>query len=294
VVPLLSGISAIPVTPFSTTGAIDEGALGRVIERLATAGLEIIVPCGNTGEFASLSEAEAERVTALTLELVGPRAAVIAGVGGSLETAVGQARLATARGAAGIMIHFPSDPYHSNAGMVRYYETLAAATDGVVIPYLRSPGVSEGVLESIARIENVVAVKYALPDLMGLARLVRNYGEKLTAICGLAELWAPFFWMLGARGFTSGLVNVNATLSRELLAGLRAGDAVRAMRAWESIRPLEELRARHNQGNNVVVLKHALSMLGVCERTVRPPLADLSEEDATALRLIIERWPGVL
>jgi 4-hydroxy-tetrahydrodipicolinate synthase len=283
----LSGISAVPVTPFAREGELDEQALRAVVSRIVEAGIDVVVACGNTGEQASLTPAETNRVTAATLEAAGS-ATVIVGVGGDVRTAAAKASCADELGAAGVMVHFPADPYLSDVGLVRYYAELASATEGVVVPYVRGQGLSNSVLDSLAGLENVVAVKYAVPDVLAFAAFADRYGHALVAICGLAELWAPFFWLAGARGFTSGLVNVVPTLSVALLDALRAGDFGRAMELWRAIEPFERLRARHANANNVPAVKEAMAMLGLIGPTVRPPLASLGEQDRVELAAIVE------
>jgi 4-hydroxy-tetrahydrodipicolinate synthase len=283
----LSGISAVPVTPFAPDGGIDEAALRAVVRRIVDAGIDLVVTCGNTGEQASLTAEEANRVAAITLEAAGA-ATVIVGVGGDLRTAAARAAQAAELGAAGVMVHFPTDPYLSDDGLVRYYGELASATDGVVVPYVRARGLSPRVLDSLAERENVVALKYAVPDVLAFAAFAARYGDAMLPICGLAEMWAPFFWLAGARGFTSGLANVFPQVSVAMLEALRAGEFARAMELWRMIEPFERLRARHADANNVPVVKEAMAMLGVIGATVRPPLAGLSETDRAELATIVE------
>src|SRR5207237_1441465 len=159
----------------------------------------------------------------------------------------------------------PTDPYVSDDGLIAYYTALAKTTDAAVVPYLRGRGLSTRVLDSLAETPNVIAVKYAIPDLLAFGEFTSRYGKAFGPLCGLAELWAPFFWLAGARGFTSGLANVVPQLSRALLAALQAGDYAGAMELWRVIEPFERLRARHDNGNNVPVVKEALERLGLAD-----------------------------
>jgi 4-hydroxy-tetrahydrodipicolinate synthase len=286
----LAEISAIPVTPFLADGSVDEAALQTVVARIVDAGLDLVVACGNTGEYSSLSPAEAERVTAATLEASGD-ATTLVGVGGDLATAAQQARRAIDRGAAGAMIHFPSDPYLSEAGLIRYYDSLIHEIDGIVVLYIRGRGLPASVLDRLVATDKVVAVKYALPDVIGFAEFARRYGGAVTLLCGLAEMWAPFFWLAGARGFTSGLVNVAPELSLSMLDALRAGDFSATMQIWQKIKPFEEMRARDTNALNVSVVKEAMALRGVlADGAVRPPIAALSEHERDELRAILAGW----
>ena len=286
----LAKISAIPVTPFHPDGTIDEATLQAVVARIVEAGLDLVVACGNTGEYSSLSPEEAELVTAATIEAAGG-ATTLVGVGGDLATATQQARRAIDRGAAGAMIHFPSDPYVSDAGLLRYYESLIDAIDGTVVLYVRGRGLPAVVLDRLVASEKVAAVKYAIPDVLAFAKFAERYGDDVTLLCGLAEMWAPFFWLAGARGFTSGLVNIAPELSLAMLAALRAGDFPAAMEVWRKVKPFEEMRARETNGLNVPVVKEALALRGLlADGGVRPPIAPLSDEQRGELGRIVAGW----
>jgi 4-hydroxy-tetrahydrodipicolinate synthase len=287
----LAGISAIPVTPFDD-GEVDEDALRAVVRRIVEGGADVVVACGNTSEQFSLTAIERERVSALTLETAG-EAPVLVGVGGDLRSAVGEAERAVELGAAGVMLHYPTHPYVSAAGLVEYYTALAAATRGAVVPYVRGAGLPFEVLDRLAELPNVLAVKYAIADQLAFAEFASRYGAAVVPVCGLAEMWAPFFWQAGARGFTSGLVNVAPRLSRAMLEALRAADYARAMELWRLVEPFERLRARHGNGNNVPVVKEAMAALGLMRGSVRPPLSALSSEDRAELERLLpsfEPW----
>lgn len=287
---MFAEISAIPVTPFDADGAVDEAALQAVVARIVDSGIGLVVACGNTGEYSSLTSAESQRVTELTIDAAGSARALV-GVGGDIGTASQEARAGIERGAVGAMIHYPPDPYISDAGLLRYYEGLISEIDGVVVLYVKGRGLPATVLERIVPLEKVAAIKYAVPDLLLFGEFARLYGSSVTLLCGLAEIWAPFFWMLGARGFTSGLVNVAPELSLEMLRALQADDYAGAMRVWEKVRPFEEMRARAMNANNVSVVKDAMELRGLLATgTVRPPSASLDETGRAELTAVLASW----
>jgi 4-hydroxy-tetrahydrodipicolinate synthase len=280
----ITGISAIPVTPFDDRGEVDEDGLRTVLRRIEA---DVVVACGNTSEQFSLAADEWERVSELTVEESGGTP-VLVGVGGDLRTAARQAARARELGAVGVMVHYPTQPLVSDAGLLDYYTRLADATGGAVVPYVRGAGLSPAVLDGVAHLPSVVAIKYAVPDQMAFADFAQRYGDALVPVCGLAEMWAPFFWLAGARGFTSGLVNVAPKLSRAMLEALRRADYDRAMALWRIVAPFERLRARHRNGNNVPVVKEAMESLGlIASGAVRPPLSPLSREDRAELERIL-------
>jgi 4-hydroxy-tetrahydrodipicolinate synthase len=286
----LEGISAMPVTPFADGDVIDEACFRSLIVRLVEAGIETIIPAGHVGEYTSLLPQEILQLTKATVAEVQGNAVVLAGVGGDLSTAVDLARKAVRAGADGVMIHSPHHPFLSDAGLDSYYEKLANATDGAVAIYIRERSLSHSVLERLLALPNVVAIKYGLPDVVAFAELVRRYAGEAIWICGLAELWAPSFWLVGARGFTSGLVNVQPDLACAMLTALRAGDYEEAMRWWQLIAPFEYLRIGSAGALNVSIVKEAMAMRGLAPRTVRPPLSQVSLEHATELAEILAAW----
>jgi 4-hydroxy-tetrahydrodipicolinate synthase len=291
----LVGISAVPVTPLHADGSLDLPALGRLVAKIVAGGVRVVVAAGNTGEQAAMSATEWAAVLETTLEAAGG-VHVVAGLGGDLGTASQRAASAIEAGASGVMVHHPTDPYVTDRGIVAYYQRLAAATDGPLIPYVRGNGFTNAVYEPMTALPNVVAVKYAVPDVVAFADFAARFGGTTLPICGLAELYAPWFWLAGGRGFTSGLVNVRGDLSLRLLEHLTAGRHAEAMALWRVILPFEQLRARHGAGNNVPVIKEALALRGEIQSHVRPPLAPLSDVDRhdlieTLARL--DRWTEV-
>ncbi|MEV7968501.1 dihydrodipicolinate synthase family protein [Sphaerisporangium sp. NPDC088356] len=284
---VLSSVVSIPVTPFDGLGRIDEPAYAAVVSRMVAAGITAVTPNGNTGEFYSLSTAELNRVVALALESAG-EARVIAGVGHDTGSAVRLATEAAKLGAHAVMVHQPVHPYQSEEGWVDYHRAVAEAVPGLgVVCYLRSPLITPGTVRALVdACPNVVGVKYALPDPVRFAEMTVEVPE-VTWVCGLAESWAPFYWMGGARGFTSGLVAIVPELSLELHGLLQAGDTGGAMRLWQRLKPIEDLRARRGNANNVSVLKEALAQLGLCRRDVRPPISVLPDGERDEVTAVL-------
>ncbi|MFD4671079.1 dihydrodipicolinate synthase family protein [Lentzea sp. NPDC058450] len=289
----LASVVAITVTPFDADGAVDEKSYAAVLDRMADGGISVVTPNGNTSEFYTLSAAETERAVEITVDTVGGRAAVVAGVGHDVASAVASARFADRAGASGIMIHQPVHPYVSLDGWVDYHRAVASAVPELsVVLYVRNPRIGGAQIAALAdACPNVVGVKYAVPDPVRFASVARDAGlERLTWIAGLAELSAPGYFAVGATGFTSGLANVAPQLSVQMFRCLRAGEFGAAMEFWEFLRGFEELRAVHESANNVSVVKEALAQLGLCRRDVRPPASVLSDADRSAVGVLLNSW----
>ncbi|MFC8311148.1 dihydrodipicolinate synthase family protein [Streptomyces olivaceus] len=292
----LAGVVAIPVTPFDTAGGVDRAAYRALVRRLLDGGVRTVTPGGNTGEFYALDESERLLVVELAVAEAtasGHDAHVVAGVGLDVATAVREARRAGAAGAGLVMIHQPVHPYVSEEGWVEYHRAVAdAVPDLGVVLYVRDPLLAARAIRRLGELcANVVGVKYAVPDAARFAAVSRDAGpERFVWIAGLAELYAPAYWAMGATGFTSGLANVAPHLSLELLAVLRDGDFGAASAVRERVRSFEELRAERGSADNVSVVKEALAQLGHCRRDVRPPSHPLDGERRRRVRDAVADW----
>jgi 4-hydroxy-tetrahydrodipicolinate synthase len=289
----LRTLVAIPVTPFDDAGELDEKAFSGIVSRMVDAGVDAVTPNGNTSEFYSLRDHELQRALELTIEAAGSRAVVVPGVGNAPGHAADLARAAAAAGAPAVMVHQPVHPYQSVQGWVDYHRAVAdAAPELGLVAYVRDPSLDAKALVALAeQCPTLVAVKYAVPDVFALSEAISAVGaDRVAWICGLAERWAPFFWLAGARGFTSGLVSVAPSLAVELLTLLRSGDQVAAMGLWERLVPMEKLRARRGNANNVSAVKEALAQLGLCGRAVRPPVTELDQNERAEAADIVASW----
>ena len=293
----LATVAAIPVTPFGPDGQVDWEAHARLIRRMVDTGVRLVTPNGNTGEFYALTVAETRGATESAVAAVGGaqgrRADVLAGVGHDLATAIEAGRHARDNGVRMIMVHQPVGPYMSAAGWLDYHRIIAGALpDMGVVLYLRDPRIGARHIRLLGDLcPNVIAVKYGVGDPVRFAAVARDAGlDRFTWLAGLAELTAPACWTAGARGFTSGLVNVAPGLSLSMLEALRNGDAAGAMKAWDLCRPFEELHAADSSADNVSVVKEALAQLGLCRPDVRPPSHRLSDEARAQVATILARW----
>lgn len=286
----LSQISGVPVTAYNADGGIDAARSAKVALRVAQAGIRNVIAVGNTGEFFSLSLEEVRRLHAAVIQAVGGEALVTAAVGRSLVEAKALASAAAADGAGAVMIHWPTDPFAGPAQKVDYFLRLADHAPVPVVAYLRSDELGLPDLVRLAEHPNVAAVKYAATNMMQLAEVIRSTRHcRAIWVCGLAEGWAPPFYALGARGFTSGLVNVFPEISLAIFNALEAGDYATARAEIDRIVGFEQLRTLSNNGANVTVVKEALELLGEPMGAVRlPGVPRLLSEDRARLARILD------
>jgi 4-hydroxy-tetrahydrodipicolinate synthase len=164
------------------------------------------------------------------------------------------------------------------------------------VPYVRTPRLDDGDLGELVGHPNVVAVKYAVPDLERASALMTCSGLAVRTlwVCGLAESWVPAFAHLGMSGFTSGLANVQPALALEMLSAVRCCDWPGVDELLGLIVPFEALRNRHQGRHNVAVVKAALATAGLCEPDVRPPAAQLDDAGQAALTSVLDAWAAHL
>ncbi len=291
----LTGISGILVTPFDADGELAPARQKPIVDRALAAGMHIPVANGNTGEFYALTVEEAEIMVRAAAEHVDGRAPLLAGIGRGIKDACRLARTSAAAGAAALMIHQPADPFVAPRGIADYVERVRDAAGGLpLVLYLRNDAIGTGAIARLCAIEGVVGVKWATPNPQKLADAIAASPEHIVWVGGLAEVWAPAFYAVGARGFTSGLINVWPERSVAIHAALEAGDYAEARRLITGMKAFEDIRAEEMSGTNVTGVKAALQLIGRDCGATRPPSAwPLTESQSAALAAFL-RANGLL
>lgn len=275
--PQLQGSITALVTPFRD-GEVDEAAFRALVERQIAAGTHGLVPCGTTGESATLSEAEHRRVVEICVDVTQGRVPVIAGAGANnTAKAVELVRTAQAAGADAALVVTPYYNRPSQEGLFRHYAAIADGCDLPVVIYdvPSRTGVTFA-LETVARIAempSMVGIKDATGDL-GKASLMRKAcGDGFILISG-DDPSALGYLAHGGRGCISVSSNVAPEACAAFQNACLAGDFPVA-REWQ-----EKLIALHGAlflDNSPAPTKFALSTLGLCSEEVRLPLAPCAE-----------------
>ena len=269
----LTGISGILVTPYDEAGDIAPAKLAPVLDRALDAGVHMPVVNGNTGEFYALTTDEAATMVREIAAMVAGRAPVRAGGGRSIRDACRLARASAEAGATALMIHQPPDPFVSPRGTVDYVRAIAEAGGLPVMLYLRNDAIGTRAIADLCAVPGVKGVKWATPNPLRLAEAKAACDPSIVWVGGLAEVWAPAFYAVGARGFTSGLINVWPARSMAIHAALEAGDYARARDLIAGMTAFEEIRAEEMNGTNVTGVKAALLAQGLDCGPTRPPSA---------------------
>ncbi|MBP0482679.1 dihydrodipicolinate synthase family protein [Sagittula salina] len=281
----LTGVSGILVTPFDAQGDIAPDLQKPIVDRAIAAGVQVLTANGNTGEYYGLTLAEAQAMVGAAAAHVAGRVPLVAGVGRGVRDAQALAETSAQAGAAALMIHQPPDPFVAPRGLVHYLEAIREAADLPLILYLRNDAIGTDAIARLANVDGVAGVKWATPNPMKLRAAMEASPGHITWTGGLAEIWAPALYAVGARGFTSGLINVWPERSVAINAALEAGDYAEARRLIADMQVFEDIRAEEQGGANVPGVKAALQMMGEDCGPARPPAAwPLSPDQLQRLR----------
>ena len=286
----LTGISGVNITPFNNDGGINDELLIKIINKISGAGIHVIVSNGNTAEFYSLNPEEIKHVQGISAQANDGRSLMMMAVGRSLNEAIENSKSAKQNKADLIMIHQPMDPFVDPHNQANYILEIAESSEIPVVPYVRSTIIPKKDILRIAEHNNVIGIKFASPDLTLLAQCINETSSSdIVWICGLAESWAIPFHSLGARGFTSGLVNVFPEISLKLHSVLEEKNYEKALKLVSKISGFEGMRTKYNNGANVTVVKEALKLQGMNVGNVRlPGLPFLNSEDLSELKSVIK------
>lgn len=286
----LTGISGILVTPYDDAGEIAPRKLAPIIDRALAAGLHMPVVNGNTGEFYALTTEEACTMAREVTSMVAGRAPVLAGVGRGIRDACRLAEVSADAGATALMVHQPPDPFVSPRGTVDYLAQVSRASGGLpMMVYLRNDAIGTDNIRALCEVEGVRGVKWATPSPLKLADAKAACDPSIIWVGGLAEVWAPVFYAVGARGFTSGLINIWPERSVAIHAALEAGDYAAANALIAEMKSFEDIRAEELNGTNVTGVKAALQATGFdCGGTRAPSAWPLTDAQQGKMALFLE------
>lgn len=288
----LAGISGILVTPFDGNDQLAPAKLKPIVDRAIGAGVHALVINGNTSEFYGLTMPEAERMVAEAAAIVAGRAPLIGGVGRSVGDAVALAKATKAAGAEAIMVHQPPDPFVSPRGVVDYVRRISDAADGLpLMLYLRNDAIGVDAIAALCALPGVAGVKWATPAPLKLVEAIRRCDPSVVWVGGLAETWAPPLTAVGAKGFTSGLINVWPSHSVAIHKALASANYPEAQRLIAMMAEFEAIRAEELAGTNVTAVKAALQLMGEDCGATRPPSAwPLTDKQEARLRALLTGW----
>ncbi|MFM2420269.1 MAG: Dihydrodipicolinate synthase [Pseudomonadota bacterium] len=284
---MFEGTYTALITPFKD-GEVDYAALGKLVDQQVAVGIDGVVPCGSTGESATLSHVEHERVIAFVIERVQKRIKVIAGTGSnSTRESVNLTRFAKEAGADGSLLIAPYYNKPTQDGIYAHYAAIAEAVELPQIVY-NVPGrcavnIAPETIGRLAQLPNIVGVKEASGSLDQASRVVELCGPGFAVLAGDDSLTLPIM-AVGGCGVISVVSNLLPKNLMRLVNAANAGDYKTARAEHYVLLPL--LRALFLETNPIPV-KAAMAMLGACQNEMRLPLTRITDANAAALRSVL-------
>ncbi len=285
---MFAGSFVAIVTPFRK-GRIDERALAELIEWQVAKGTNGIVPCGTTGESATLSYEEHNRVIELTVEVVNRRVPVIAGTGSnSTDEAIELTKHAKQAGVNGALLITPYYNKPTQEGLYRHYKAVAEAVDLPLVLY-NIPGrtgvnMLPATIARLSAIKTIVGVKEGSGSVQQASDVVQMCGDRITVLAGDDALTLPMM-AVGAKGVVTVTANILPTDMANLVKAFADGKIDEARRIHFKLSPL--FAALFYESNPIPV-KEALGMMGKIDPELRLPLCPMAQDTREKLVRVLK------
>jgi 4-hydroxy-tetrahydrodipicolinate synthase len=276
------------VTPFRN-GKVDEKALGDLIEWHIANGTRAIVPCGTTGESATLDYDEHYRVIEITVKVVNRRVPVIAGTGANAtDETIMITQKAKELNADGALLVSPYYNKPTQEGVYRHYKAVAETVDLPIVLY-NVPGrtalnILPPTVARLAEIRNIVAIKEATGDMKQVSEVIRLCGDRMSVISGDDFTTLPLM-ALGGKGVISVSANVAPKEVADMCRLWAQGKHDEARSLHFRLEPLNQAMFIET---NPIPVKTGLAMMGKIEEEFRLPLCEMSEANREKLRTVLK------
>lgn len=288
---MFQGTMVAIVTPFKN-GQLDEQGFRNLIEFQIANGTHAVVPCGTTGESATLSHEEHERVVEITIEQVNRRVPVIAGTGSNNTTeAIRLTRHAKGAGADAALMISPYYNKPTQEGLYQHYVAVAKAVDIPIIMY-NIPGrtavnMEPDTIARLAKIDNIVGIKEASGSMKQITDIVARCGDDFTVVSGEDYLTFPLM-CVGGKGVISVVSNIAPRDFADMCDLFLQGKFTEARKLYYRLLPLCHVLFCET---NPAPVKAALAMMKRIEsEEVRLPLAPMAPANRLRLKAELEAY----
>ena len=289
----LSGVLTALATPFTSDGQIDENTLRRLVDRSIDGGVDGVVACGSTGEFAAMSGAERRLVVETVIDQTAGRVPVVAQTGAvSTAEAIELSRHAEAAGASVLMVVTPYYEPLTLEETLHYLRTVASAVDIPImlynLPSATGVNLSPATVGQLAReVDNIRYIKDTSADMAQAGQLIHHYGDVISTFVGWDTLLLAALTE-GAAGFMAGTANIMPAQLVSIHRALVAGELDRARREWAHIYPLMDAIM---SAPFIAAVKNALNAVGFPVGSPRKPLLDLDPDTAATISSLAAALP---
>ena len=281
---MFKGVFVAVVTPFKN-GKIDEEALRGLIDFQIAGGVDGIVPCGTTGESATLSHEEHDQVIRIAVDACKGKASVLAGTGSnSTQEAIQLSRNAKNAGADGLLQITPYYNKPNQEGLYHHFSSIADAVDLPIVlynvPSRTSVNMVPETVVRLAKIKNIVGTKEASGSLQAISKIIDNCGKDFTVLSGDD----PLLWPILAIG-GKGVISVTANILPAKVAALCKAAAIGDIAEARSLHyELMDINDSLFIDTNPIPVKAALHLMGKIENELRGPLIELSKDTLERLK----------
>jgi 4-hydroxy-tetrahydrodipicolinate synthase len=281
----LTGCGTALVTPFTRDGHVDEAALRRLVEWQIAEGVHFLVPCGSTGEAATLTTPEHCRVVEITVEVANGRVPVVAGAGSNdTARAIALSREMRSAGATHLLHVSPAYNKPPQRGIIAHFRAIADAVDLPIVVY-NVPGRTASNIEArttlaLAEHPRIVAIKEASGNVAQVTDILRNRPPAFSVLSGDDALTLSLM-ALGGDGVISVVSNATPHLMARLVDWCSSGNFGEARSLAMRLTPWFEAAFIDS---NPIPVKAALAMMDRIENTLRLPLVPLQDTHAAAVR----------
>ena len=287
---MFKGSMVAIVTPFKN-GKVDEKALGDLIEFQIKNGTDVIVPCGTTGESATLSHEEHQRVVEFTVKTVNKRVPVVAGAGSnSTSETIDLANYAKKAGADGVLL---ITPYYNKPTQEGLYQHFKKVTDSVDIPVIlyNVPGrtgvnMLPSTVARLRTIKNIVGIKEATGDLKQISELIRLCGRDFDVISGDDFTTLPML-AIGGTGAISVTTNIVPADAAAMFDNFFAGKREEALTYHFKMEPLHSFMFIET---NPIPVKTSLALMGKIAEEFRLPLCPMADANKDKLKKALKDY----
>ena len=286
---MFRGVFPAIITPFLKDESLDEEGLKRNIEYLSKTGIAGIVPCGTTGESATLTFDEHKRVVEIAVE--ASKVPVIAGTGSNnTREALELTRHAAKAGADAALLITPYYNKPNDRGMYEHFKNIAEKSDIPIVLYNvpKRTGIDlkPELVAKLSQVKNIVAIKEASGSLSQQSQIIeQTRGSGFVLLSGDDDLTLPTM-ALGGQGVVSVVANVAPRKTVAMVDALLKGDYEKARALHYELAPL--VRAMFLETNPIPV-KTAHKYLGLANGPLRLPLGEMAPEKVATLKEIVER-----
>jgi len=285
---MFKGAYTALVTPF-IDNAVDEGALRNIVEFQIGEGINGLVPCGTTGESATLTHAEHKKVVEVVIDAARGRVPVIAGTGSnSTDETIELTRHAKEAGASAALLITPYYNKPTQEGLYLHYRAVAEEVDIPVILYNVPGRTAVNMLpETVARLselKNIVGIKEATADMEQASWLRLLCADDFAMLSGDDATTLPFL-SIGGQGVISVISNVVPLDMAELCRTFAEGDIEKARNIHKRLLPLAKVMFCET---NPIPVKEAVHLMGMATKEIRLPLTRLDSENRNALSTIMK------